>query len=76
MCTSFAGDLANAVRKNSDIHFGIYHSLFEWFNPLYMDDAKNNYTTQRFVAVSNKSSEMFDPATQCRSVWKMNVVSE
>lgn len=44
------GDLANAIRKNSDIHFGIYHSLFEWFNPLYIDDAKNNYTTQNFVA--------------------------
>ena len=46
------GDLANAIRKRTNIHFGIYHSLFEWFNPLYLEDEKNNYTTQHFVAVS------------------------
>ena len=46
------GDLATAIRAKTDIHFGIYHSLFEWFNPEYMQDAKNNYTTQTFVAVS------------------------
>ncbi|KAK7112160.1 alpha-L-fucosidase-like [Littorina saxatilis] len=43
------GDLANAIRKKTDIHFGIYHSLFEWFNPLYLQDAANKYTTQDFV---------------------------
>ncbi|PVD39014.1 hypothetical protein C0Q70_01641 [Pomacea canaliculata] len=44
------GDLANAIRSKTDIHFGVYHSLFEWFNPLYLQDVKNNYTTQDFVA--------------------------
>ena len=47
------GDLAAAIREKTDIHFGIYHSLFEWFNPLYLEDVKNNYTTQNFVAVSH-----------------------
>ena len=29
-------ELAQSVRNRSDIHFGLYHSLFEWFNPLYL----------------------------------------
>ncbi|KAL8601465.1 hypothetical protein ACOMHN_000407 [Nucella lapillus] len=44
------GDLANAIRKKTDMHFGLYHSLFEFFNPLYLQDVANNYTTQKFVA--------------------------
>ncbi|KAK3889033.1 hypothetical protein Pcinc_006909 [Petrolisthes cinctipes] len=44
------GDLAKAIRsKATDIHFGLYHSLFEWFNPLYLMDKKNNFTTNYFV---------------------------
>ena len=47
-----SGELAAAVRKNyPHIHFGLYHSLFEWFNPLYLEDEANNYTTNRFVKV-------------------------
>lgn len=43
------GDLAAAIRERTDLEFGLYHSLFEWFNPLHLQDAKNNYTTQLFV---------------------------
>ncbi|XP_063920402.1 plasma alpha-L-fucosidase-like [Zophobas morio] len=42
------GDLANAVRQ-TDLHFGLYHSLFEWFHPLYNEDKTNNFTTSTFV---------------------------
>jgi len=42
------GDLGKAVRDNG-MHYGLYHSLFEWFNPLYLEDRKNNYTTREFV---------------------------
>ncbi|ROT62149.1 putative alpha-L-fucosidase, partial [Penaeus vannamei] len=44
------GDLAKAVRsKSPHIHFGLYHSLFEWFHPLYLQDKANKYTTNDFV---------------------------
>jgi len=42
------GDLADAVRK-ANLRFGVYHSLFEWFNPLYLQDKDNMWKTQRFV---------------------------
>jgi len=42
------GDLAVAVRKKG-LKFGAYHSLYEWFNPLYIQDKKNNFTTNEFV---------------------------
>jgi alpha-L-fucosidase len=43
------GDLANAVRQNTNIKFGVYHSMFEWFNPLFLQDQANNYATQDYV---------------------------
>jgi len=47
----YVGDLANAVRRRTDLHFGLYHSLFEWFNPIYNADSESNFTTRRFVEV-------------------------
>ncbi|VEL43504.1 unnamed protein product [Protopolystoma xenopodis] len=47
------GELANAIRKETDLRFGIYHSLFEWFHPLYHQDSKANFSTQ--VSESNAS---------------------
>lgn len=43
------GELAAAIRNQTQLHFGLYHSLFEWFHPLYLQDKKNNFTTQKFV---------------------------
>ena len=43
------GDLAQAIRDSTDLKFGLYHSLFEWFNPLLIEDSKNNESTQLFV---------------------------
>ncbi|KAL4234690.1 Tissue alpha-L-fucosidase [Mactra antiquata] len=44
------GELAESIRKKTNIHFGLYHSLFEWYNPLYLEDKANNWTTKDFVA--------------------------
>jgi alpha-L-fucosidase len=51
------GDLAYALRKPSvrsnqtklPLKFGVYHSLYEWYNPLYHSDKANNFTTQHFL---------------------------
>ncbi|KAK3101429.1 hypothetical protein FSP39_003516 [Pinctada imbricata] len=42
------GEMAKAI-NGSGIHFGLYHSLFEWFNPIFLKDQENKYTTQDFV---------------------------
>ena len=44
-----AGDLARAIRKTTDMKFGLYHSMFEWFHPLYVKDKENKFETQDFV---------------------------
>ena len=48
-----SGDLAKSIRTKTDLHFGAYHSLYEWFNPLYLDDKKNNFQTNNYVTVKN-----------------------
>lgn len=48
------GDLATAVRKNTDLKFGLYHSLYEWFNPMYLADKASKFTNQGFVKVKEK----------------------
>ena len=45
------GDLASAIRNNTDLHFGLYFSQFEWFNPLYLQDKANGFKTQTYVEV-------------------------
>lgn len=48
------GELANAIRANTTIKFGLYHSLFEWFNPMYLSDKQKSFADNLFV--TNKAS--------------------
>jgi alpha-L-fucosidase len=49
------GELSMEVQATTSPHtgkpiqFGVYHSLYEWFNPLYQIDKKSNYTKNEFV---------------------------
>jgi alpha-L-fucosidase len=42
------GDLATAIRTRTNITFGLYHSMFEWFHPLYLQDKQNGFKTRLF----------------------------
>ncbi|GAU89881.1 hypothetical protein RvY_02380 [Ramazzottius varieornatus] len=53
------GELADAVRSTTKLRFGLYHSMFEWFNPMFKSDAANNYTTQEYVATKTLP-ELYD----------------
>lgn len=43
------GELATAIRSKTNLVFGVYHSLFEWFHPLYLKDKKSKFTGKEFV---------------------------
>ncbi|XP_052223783.1 alpha-L-fucosidase-like [Dreissena polymorpha] len=43
------GELASAIRSRTNIHYGLYHSLFEFFHPLYLKDKENNFKTRDFA---------------------------
>jgi alpha-L-fucosidase len=59
------GDLAVHIKNttspytNQTLQFGIYHSLFEWFNLLYRRDQSNNFTTYDFV-IHKTLPELYD----------------
>ena len=57
------GDLATAIRKQPSLHFGLYHSLFEWFNPIFLQDQKNNFTTQDFIK-EKTGAELYEIVNQ------------
>ena len=40
------GELRDAFKKRPDLHFGLYYSLFEWYNPILSKDSANNHTTR------------------------------
>ena len=48
----YSGDLAEAVRNRTNVTFGLYFSLYEWFNPLYLKDKGNHFNSQQYVDVS------------------------
>ncbi|KAK3585974.1 hypothetical protein CHS0354_038519 [Potamilus streckersoni] len=53
------GMLANSIRKRTNIKLGLYHSLFEWFNPLFLQDQANKFATNYFVT-SKTMPELYE----------------
>ncbi|XP_077338193.1 tissue alpha-L-fucosidase [Lithobates pipiens] len=56
------GDLGGALKKRN-LRYGLYHSLLEWFHPLYLLDKKNGFKTQYFV-FSKTMPELYDLVTR------------
>ncbi|CAG9096346.1 unnamed protein product [Plutella xylostella] len=42
------GELSKAV-KEKGLVFGVYHSLYEWYNPIYLNDKSKNFTTRDYA---------------------------
>lgn len=43
------GELKQAFdEKHPELHFGVYYSLFEWYNPLYLKDKSNFFDTREY----------------------------
>jgi len=45
------GDLAKAVKAKGNIHFGLYHSMMDWFHPLYLQDKASGWKSNKFPMV-------------------------
>ncbi|XP_066171658.1 plasma alpha-L-fucosidase [Sylvia atricapilla] len=56
-------ELATSVKNRTDLHFGLYHSLFEWFNPLFLEDAANAFKTRKFPT-SKSLPELYEIVTK------------
>lgn len=52
------GDLGNSLRKRK-LRYGLYHSLLEWFHPLYLADKASGFKTQDFV-FAKTMPELYD----------------
>lgn len=43
------GELVSSVRKNTNLRIGVYYSLFEFFNDLYLSDKESNFTQSKYI---------------------------
>ncbi|XP_013106026.1 putative alpha-L-fucosidase [Stomoxys calcitrans] len=52
------GELSSAIRQHSDIKFGLYYSLFEWFNRMYINDKLHIFLTEDYVEQKVRPEQM------------------
>ena len=53
------GEFSQAAKQSPRIKLGLYHSFFEWFNPLFQLDSKNNFTTRNYIKVQKWTKNGF-----------------
>ena len=47
---NIVGDFAKSLKKSlPNVRFGVYYSLYEWYNPLYQTDKESNFSTTTYV---------------------------
>ncbi|XP_055911229.1 putative alpha-L-fucosidase [Eupeodes corollae] len=60
------GELSTAIREKTSIRFGLYYSLFEWFNRLYVEDKlhiflENKYVQDKVLPELRELVELYGP---------------
>ncbi|XP_037700485.1 plasma alpha-L-fucosidase [Choloepus didactylus] len=58
-------ELEGAIRNRTDLRFGLYYSLFEWFNPLFLEDQASSFQ-KRLFPVSKTLPELHELVTAYR----------
>uniref|UniRef100_A0A6J0VCS5 Alpha-L-fucosidase n=1 Tax=Pogona vitticeps TaxID=103695 RepID=A0A6J0VCS5_9SAUR len=46
-------ELASSIRNRTGLRFGLYHSLFEWFNRLFLEDAASAFMKRQFASLKS-----------------------
>ena len=57
----FCRELKTALDK-TDIRFGVYHSVYEWFHPLYLQNPET-YALEHLIPMLKELVETYQPAT-------------
>ena len=57
----FCAELKAACDK-TDVRFGVYHSVYEWFHPLYLKDPEQ-YALEHLIPMLKELIEKYQPAT-------------
>ncbi|KAM7359161.1 alpha-L-fucosidase [Cochliomyia hominivorax] len=52
-------ELSSALRKNTDLKFGLYYSLFEWFNRMYINDKLHIFLKDNYVVNKVRPEQIF-----------------
>ena len=57
----FCGELKAALEK-TDVKFGVYHSVYEWFHPLYLKDPEE-YAVKHLIPMLKELITKYEPWT-------------
>ena len=57
----FLMELKEALAK-TDVRFGVYHSVYEWFNPVYLRNPEE-YAVEHLIPMLKELIEKYQPAT-------------
>lgn len=57
----FCRELKDALDK-TDVKFGVYHSIYEWYNPLFLENPEN-YAVKHLIPMLKELIEKYQPYT-------------
>lgn len=66
-------ELAEAVTTKTSMKFGLYHSLFEWFHPIYMENRQNSFKTNEFVTTKVRPKYTISYTNYFIEIWNLPI---